>query len=262
MNNLKLAKPAQTATTIIEFLRQTFKTQRKTKAVLAVSGGLDSAVVLKLLSQAIPKHQIFPLLLPYDDQDMSDARLAIESAQLPSENVKLINIRPVVEAFVQLLLEGNVEPEDQVRHGNLMVRVRMSVIYDYAQAINALVVGTENKSERQLGYFTRFGDEASDLEPLAQLYKTQVRELAQHLEIPLAIQVKPPSAGLWDDQTDELEFGFSYEVADQVMLQLIDQKIKPSAITIPGVESGVIKKVLRRIERYQFKQWVPYKIRG
>ena len=107
--------------------------------------------------------------------------------------------------------------DDQLRLGNIMARVRMICLYDLAKQLDALVCGTENKSEKYLGYFTRFGDEASDIEPIMHLYKTEVYELAKHLGIPGAIVAKPPSADLWSEQTDERELGFSYKEADQVL---------------------------------------------
>lgn len=150
--------------------------------------------------------------------------------------------------------------EDKIRKGNVIARTRMISVFDYAKSKDALVVGTENKSEHYLGYFTRFGDQASDLEPLANLYKTQVRQLARELSLPEIFLAKTPSADLWQDQSDEKELGFSYELADQVLAYLIDQKL--TATEIPQLfnqeEQTLVNKILARVDAMAFKQQVPY----
>jgi NAD+ synthase len=139
----------------------------------------------------------------------------------------------------------------------------MIAIFDFAKLKNALVVGTENKSEHYLGYFTRFGDEASDVEPLLTLYKTQVRQLAQELNLPEVFLQKAPSAGLWPGQSDEVELGFSYELADQVLSYLIDQNKSETEIkalfakTTPEKKLAVAQ-ILNHIKQVSFKQQVPY----
>jgi len=137
-----------------------------------------------------------------------------------------------------------------------MARVRMIAVFDLAKKMAALVCGTENKSEHYLGYFTRYGDGASDVEPLVGLYKTQVRELARKLKIPEKFITQVPSAGLWTGQTDEKELGFTYEDADKVMTQLIDQSKKPDEVT--GVDKKIVKQVIDQINRTRFKHVVPY----
>ena len=139
-----------------------------------------------------------------------------------------------------------------------MARTRMMIIYDLAKKNDALVCGTENKSEKYLGYFTRFGDEASDIEPIVHLYKTQVRQLSEFLDLPTQIQTKQPTADLWEGQTDEQELGFSYEIADRVLMQLIDEG-KPGA-KIEGMDPELVAKVIQRVGQMKFKQQVPYQI--
>ncbi|MBT3249473.1 MAG: NAD+ synthase [Candidatus Pacebacteria bacterium] len=242
---------------ITQFLAQTFKNASKQKAVIGVSGGIDSAVSLTLATQALGADNIIPVMLPYSDQDLSDGKLILDFNQIPQENWQVINIKSVVDAAAQT---AGVEMSDKVRFGNLMARTRMMMLYDLAKKNNALVCGTENKSEKYLGYFTRFGDEASDLEPIAHLYKTQVRQLAETFNLPASVIAKSPSADLWAGQTDEQELGFSYEVADQVLAQLIDEKKPVAAIGIEGVEPELIQKVIQRVEQMKFKQQVPYSI--
>lgn len=237
------------------FLEHTFQHQDISHAVIAVSGGIDSAVSLSLLARAIPRKHIFPILLPYGRQNMDDAKTICVWNSIPQENIVEINIKKHVDALCATL---RISSQDYVRRGNVMARVRMIVIYDIAKARNALVCGTENKSEHYLGYFTRFGDAASDIEPIAGLYKTQVREIAMELGIPQQILMKHPSAGLWDQQTDEQELGFTYEDADRVLEHYIDKKKKPENIQIPDISTETIQRVIQRVLSQSFKHEVPY----
>lgn len=229
---------------IIHFLKDIYKGK---KAVIAVSGGIDSAVSLTLLARAIGSDSITALLLPYGDQSVEDSRLVCEFNNL--QNVKVINIEPTVDIICQTL-----KCEDNIRRGNIMARVRMIVVYDFAKKLNALVCGTENRSEKHLAYFTRFGDEASDVEPILHLYKKQVRKLARQLGIPEKIITKAPSAELWEDQTDESELGFTYEEADTVIEYYLDK----NQAKIDKVSKAVFDKVTKRIKENRFKHKVPY----
>lgn len=242
---------------VVEFIRHIFSKNQKKNAVIAVSGGIDSAVSLSLLIQALPKEQIWPILLPYGRQDMTDAETILDFWQVPAENRKILNIASIVDATCKSL---QITDTDKIRKGNVMARTRMITIFDYAKSKDALVVGTENKSEHYLGYFTRFGDQASDLEPLANLYKTQVRQLAREFNLPEIFLAKAPSADLWQDQSDEQELGFSYELADQVLTYLIDQKLKATDILqlFSQEKQALVNKILARVEAMAFKQQVPY----
>lgn len=244
---------------IIQFLQTTFAKADKKNAIIAVSGGIDSALSLSLLVKAWSKNQIWPILLPYGRQDMSDAATILDFWQIPLENRKILNISSMVDAICKSLL---IDDADKLRKGNVMARVRMIAIFDYAKSKDALVVGTENKSEHYLGYFTRFGDEASDIEPLLNLYKTQVRQMARELNLPEIFLEKKPSADLWLNQSDEQELGFSYELADQVLIYLIDQKIEAEKIpTLFAKENETeVVKILARIKGIAFKREVPYSL--
>lgn len=253
--SLKLDSPEQTANTIVKFLQQTFREQNKTCAVIAVSGGIDSALSLALLAQALPANQITTLFLPYGDQSTDDAEQMAEFLNIPKENRRKLNIQPIVDAVETQLILGD---QDHHRKGNIMARARMILIYDTAKELDALVCGTENKSEHFLGYYTRFGDAASDIEPIAHLYKTNVRQMAEYLAFPPQFLAKAPSAGLWHDQTDESEMGFSYEVADQVLYQLVDEHKDPEQITVPGVTTDTVKAVIQQVKNNRFKFHVPY----
>jgi NAD+ synthase len=148
-----------------------------------------------------------------------------------------------------------------IRFGNASARARMLVIYDLAQELHALVLGTENRSENLLGYFTRFGDAASDIEPISDLYKTEVREAARILGQPEAVITKHPTAGLWGGQTDEQELGFSYRDADRVLVALVDLGLELSAAAArAGVDEDVAERVRARMESVAWKHRVPYEL--
>jgi NAD+ synthase len=253
--SLQLQQPDRVLAHCQEFIRQTFIQAGKTQAVVAVSGGIDSALSLTLTVKALGADQVTPLFLPYDNQSTADSQLICEFNQIPQANWRTVNIQPVVKQFIQALPGVD---QDQVRLGNIMARSRMIVVYDFAKAQNALVVGTENKSEHYLGYFTRFGDAASDLEPITHFYKTQVRQLVHYLNLPDILVTKAPSAGLWPDQTDETHMGFTYQQADLVLEQLIDEGKLPQDINVEGISTETINNVTSWVTAMAFKRQVPY----
>ena len=252
---MKIANSSQEINKVRNFITTILEKTGKDKVVIAISGGIDSALTLSLLAKSIQLNQIFPILLPYDQQLIADSQLICQHNHIPQSQIKNINIKTMVDSFTKQLAIT-----DKLALGNIMARCRMITIYHIAKKLDALVCGTENKSEKYLGYFTRYGDEASDFEPIQHLYKTQVWQLAQFLKIPQPIIAKAPSAGLWAKQTDEAELGFSYQIADQVLVQYIDQKKKPSQIKIAGISQKEVEKVISRVVSQKFKLEVPYKI--
>jgi NAD+ synthase len=255
--SLELSDPQAAISEIVAFIQHTFSVQGKTTGVIAVSGGIDSALSLALLTQALGSSNVIPVLLPHHHQIMDDAYAIVEHLHIPKSQWAEVNIFEMVNACCTAL---NVSDADMVRKGNIKARCRMIAVYDIAKKEQALVCGTENKSEHFLGYFTRFGDAASDLEPLSHLYKTQVRQLATTLNLPPQLIAKPPSAGLWIGQTDEEEMGFTYTQADQVLYHLIDQGVAPTDIKVEGIEPATVSKIISQVESMEFKLQVPYTV--
>jgi len=246
--------PQQEADKIIKFIQSTFKQQGFKKGIIAVSGGLDSALSLILASKALSPENIYTLQLPFTDQSVEDSDLIIQTAKIPQTNRLVFNIKNSVNVLAK---ELNNKPA-KVRLGNITARLRMIHLFDQAKKLKTLVIGTENKSEQVLGYYTRFGDSASDIEPISHLYKIQLYQLAKHLQIPENIIKKSPSAGLWLNQTDEQELGFSYQQADPVLSLLIDKKLPQSEVVAKGFSKQLVAQIANRLSAIDFKTKVPY----
>jgi len=244
--------------------------------VIAVSGGIDSAVSLYLAVKALGKDHIYAMLMPYKDlsmQALTDGKIVAQSAGLEEDHVLVRDIGEIVDTgwktvnshsgedfkIGQRIDSGHtsIAKMTAIRKGNIMARVRMILLYDLAKERNALVIGTENKTEYFLGYFTRFGDEASDIEPIRALYKTQVWEMAKYLAVPKEIIEKKPSANLWEEQTDEGEFGFSYTDADRILYLHFEENLPEEGIVALGLDKDVVEKVLGYVQKNDFKHHLP-----
>lgn len=251
---------------ITNFIDQTFDSSGKSKAIIGVSGGVDSASVVALTVKSLGSEQVYCLIMPSlqsQTSNIDDAHGLALSLGIPDKNIQEINLALSQEAFAKTLdLYLATQPQNylQARIGNVSARLRMMYLYDQAKALDALVIGTENRSEDLLGYFTRFGDQASDLEPIKHLYKTQVYQLARYLEIPKTIMEKAPSADLWYGQTDEQELGFDYQTADEIMWLYFDQNKSVEEIAGLGVSKVFIFKVLDQCKRSEFKHKTPYSL--
>lgn len=223
-----------------------------TRAIINLSGGLDSALSCMLAVDALGAENVLALRLPYrasSANSLSDAQLLIDQLGIQS---KTIEITDMVEALI------NREPEmSNVRKGNIMARARMIVLYDQSEAHKSLAVGTSNKTEILLGYSTIYGDSACAINPIGDLYKTQVRQLSRAMNIPAPIIDKPPSADLWADQTDEKELGFTYEEVDRLLYLLVDQRYSPQEAVEAGFNEKFVNTVTARIRRNQFKRMQP-----
>jgi len=247
-------QPEKEIENIVIRIKEKFAQANFSKAIVGVSGGIDSAVVLSLTVRAMGAENVIPMFLPYSTLGTSgvlDSMELVQKLGIPLKNIVRVDIKPMVDTIVRT------DPfMDNVRKGNIMARVRMILLFDEAKKRKGLVVGTENKSEHLLGYFTRFGDEASDVEPIIHLYKTQVYVLGKVLDVPEKIISKSPSADLWPEQTDEKELGFLYKDADEILYQLYDEKKMVEEIVQSGLSKEVVLLVKKRVEENEFKRMV------
>ncbi len=191
--------------------------------IVGLSGGLDSSVVLKLAVNAIGSSRVHGLIMPSSATPEADTTDAIDLAKMLGIKYEIIEIQPIIESYAKVL------PDNERATGNLAARIRMNILYYHASLRSYIVAGTSDKSERLLGYFTKFGDGAADILPLADLYKTEVRRLASFLKIPAAIVEKKSSPRLWKDHLAEDEIGYSYDQLDPI-LQLIEKKKMPMTV--------------------------------
>ena len=209
---------------IVSFIKRKVEEAGGKGVVIGISGGVDSATAAFLAVKALGKDKVLGLIMPYyENQDVEDAKLVCETLGI---NYKIINIKPIVDAFEKTL---DFEPNKTTK-GNVMVRTRMILLYAHANQYNLLVLGTSNKSELLVGYYTKWGDGASDYAPLINLYKTEVWEIAKRLGVPEKIIKKKPTAGLWIGQTDEGELGISYKLLDEILYRVVDLKMPKEKI--------------------------------
>jgi NAD+ synthase len=234
------------------FLRSEITRVGYGRAVLNLSGGIDSALACYLAAEALGPENVLALRLPYrtsSKDSLDHAQMVIDALGVQSITLE---ITEMVDPLFARFPEAN-----PVRRGNAMARARMIVLYDQSEAFRALPVGTGNKTEILLGYTTLYGDSANALNPIGDLYKTQVRQLSRALGIPEAIVVKAPSADLWTGQTDEGELGFTYEEVDKLLYLLVDQRYRPQECVEAGFEPGFVNRVVERVRRNQFKRVLP-----
>ncbi len=256
--NLSKIDPKTETVKIINFIKDTLRKQSFENVAIGLSGGVDSAVSFALLKKAVLPKNIFIAHLYYFDSQIKLLDSLIGNLNIPQKNIYHISIKDAVDTLKKTAGLTESSKDYYLRLGNIMARARMIILYDLAKKHNALVCGTENRSEFYLGYFTRFGDEASDFEPIRQLYKTQIYELANYLSVPKKIIDSPPTAGLWTGQTDEGDFGFSYKEADNVLHLYFDDKKTVQDIISRGFPNA--KKVIDWALKNSFKRHLPYVI--
>jgi len=237
---------------LVTFLRRELERFGFKKAVLALSGGVDSSLSCFLTAEAMGAENVLALLMPYRTSAPESAEHARQVIEITGVANKTVDITPMVEPY----LEQDPQMSD-VRRGNVMARMRMIVLYDHSVLWNGLVIGTSNKTELLLGYGTLFGDMASAIDPLGDLYKTQVRQLARAMGVPEAIVQKPPSADLWVGQTDEGELGFTYAEVDKLLYLLVDERYTPEEAIAAGFDAQFVDTVIRRVRGSQFKRMPP-----
>ena len=237
---------------LVEFLRENFKKAGFSKAVLGLSGGIDSALVAYLLRDALGKENVLAIMMPYKSSNpdsLNHAKLVIEDLGI---NSKTIEITDMIDAYFK-----NEEEATSLRMGNKMARERMSILFDYSSKENALVVGTSNKTEIYLGYSTQFGDSACALNPIGDLYKTNIWDLSRYLKIPNELIEKKPSADLWEGQTDEQEMGLTYKEADQVLYRMLEENKKVEEVLAEGFNKDLVDNIVRRMNRSEYKRRMP-----
>ena len=237
---------------LVEFLRESFKKAGFSKAVLGLSGGIDSALVAYLLRDALGKENILAIMMPYKSSNpdsLNHAKLVVEDLGI---NSKTIEITDMIDAYFK-----NEKEASSLRMGNKMARERMSILFDYSSKENALVVGTSNKTEIYLGYSTQFGDSACALNPIGDLYKTNIWDLSRYLKIPNELIEKKPSADLWEGQTDEQEMGLTYKEADQVLYRMLEENKKVEEVLAEGFNKDLVDNIVRRMNRSEYKRRMP-----
>jgi NAD+ synthase len=234
------------------FIRTEVNRAGFTRAVINLSGGLDSSLSCYLTAEALGAHNVLALSLPYKSSTPDSA----EHAGLVIERLGVQSITIPITDMADGLI-SRFPGMDRVRQGNIMARLRMIALYDQSAAFSALPVGTGNKTEILLGYTTLYGDSACAINPLGDLYKTQVRQLAKAVGVPQVILDKAPSADLWLGQTDEGELGFTYAEVDQLLYLLVDQRYRPEDCVEAGFEESFVRAVMERVRRNQFKRLLP-----
>lgn len=222
------------------------------RAVLGLSGGIDSAVSAAVAARALGPENVLGVMMPYhasSPESLADAYAVAENLGIET---LVVDISAQVDSYFERFGDAS-----QLRRGNKMARERMTILYDHSAARSALVIGTSNKTELLLGYGTLFGDMASALNPIGDLYKTQVWGLARHLGLPAAVIEKAPTADLWSGQTDETELGFSYYDADKLLYRMIDERCRHDELAEMGFDPVFVERLSRMVRSSQFKRRLP-----
>lgn len=241
---------------LTRFIRQYVESTATSGIVLGLSGGVDSNTIAALSALAIGGERVMGLILPeketYNPKDIEDAKVVAEKFGIKTQ---ICDITPALEGFYKSI--PSFDPKDRLCKGNIKARSRMIYLYYYANKLNRIVCGSSDKSESMMGYFTKWGDVAADISPIMDLYKTQVRKLAEHLGIPKELAAKPATPALWPDQSAEGELGIKYEVLDLILFGL-EHFMKPQEIAAElSLEMAQVEKVKARWLATEHKRRMP-----
>ena len=237
---------------LIGFIRNEVRKVGFERVVLGLSGGVDSSLVATLASEALGPRNVLAVVMPYRTSDPKSRNDALQVVQQLGIEQLEIDISPQIDAYFERFPAA-----DQKRRGNKMARERMTILYDQSFAWRGLVIGTSNKTELLLGYGTIYGDMASAINPIGDLYKTQVWQLADAAGVPTAIVQKAPSADLWAGQSDETELGFQYRMIDQLLYYLVDHRYSIDELKRLGFAEAFVEDILRRVRDNQYKRRLP-----
>ncbi|RPH34794.1 MAG: NAD+ synthase [Chloroflexi bacterium] len=243
----------QVVAVITGFLRAQLDQTGFERLVVGLSGGVDSATVAFLAARVVGAENVLAVRMPFrasDPASETDALRVVEALGCDSQR---IDITPMAEPMLTVVGHGD-EPELRVRRGNVLARLRMIVLYDRSAAFDALVCGTSNKTEALLGYGTLHGDMAAALQPIGDLYKSQLRAVATELGVPSEIIAKPPSADLWPGQTDEDELGATYDDLDRILYAVVDRRWSVDRCVRAGLSESLVRWVIERVARNEFKR--------
>ena len=237
---------------LVKFIKDAVTGCGFNRVVLGLSGGVDSATVAYLSAEALGAKNVITAILPYDAIDPEGIRFANSTVDKLNTKKYVLDIAPMVNAYFEVF-----SSVDKIRRGNKMARERMSILYDLSRKENALVIGSGNKTETLLGYCTLYGDSAWALNPLANLYKTEVYVLAKHLGVPEEIIKRKPTAGLWAGQTDEDELGCSYADVDKLLSLMVDKRLSDKELQKEGFDKKFIADIRNRLKATEFKRRPP-----
>jgi len=222
------------------------------KAVLGLSGGIDSALVAFIAAEALGPENVHAICMPYKSSNPESESHARLVAQACGVNFSLVPITPMVDAYFEMFPDA-----DNMRRGNKMARERMTILFDHSALQRALVLGTSNKTELLLGYGTLYGDMASALNPIGDLYKSHVWQLSEAMGVPAEVIEKKPSADLWAGQTDEEELGFSYRQVDELLYRMVDLRLTREELIAAGFAPSFIDDIYQKVQNSHFKRRLP-----
>jgi NAD+ synthase len=230
--NIPKRDQEKTTGSISSFIDEKMKESQTSGVVIGLSGGLDSSTTAYLCAKTIKSDKILGIIMPTVTTPSEDIEDAIIVAETLGIEYEIIHVDDLIAPFTDLCIHTKDKGLDHrdIANANLKARIRMMILYYHANDLNRLVVGTGNRTELLVGYFTKYGDGGVDILPIGDLYKTEVRLLASQIGVPVEIIKKPPTAGLWAGQTDEEELGIKYEVLDRILYLMIDKNLDDNEI--------------------------------